>query len=190
MKFLSRRTYTLLSTIILGSVFFSQVVSADLFSGGRTSGIFEVYYDKSVSNYGYTTIYDDAYYQWNGITAKVSLSKTTSTTNYPDKYYVGETSTPGLLGQMTPYKKDSNGNIVKASLDETWLYSTVAIYDNTMDSANMTRAERVGNATHEVGHTLSLAHPSIVVESIMNQGIQDIAPTTYDKDELRRKWGK
>lgn len=49
----------------------STTVSADIFSGGRTNGIFNAYYDASVSSYGYTTHYDQARQSWNGISTNV-----------------------------------------------------------------------------------------------------------------------
>jgi len=60
-----------------------------------------------------------------------------------------------------------------------------------MNYYNMTTAQRTSNATHEIGHTLSLAHPTntVVLESVMKTGIQSTGPQTYDHNELKRKWG-
>jgi hypothetical protein len=177
-----------LSMVLLGSV--SMSVHADYWAGTKTWGGITVYnYDSSVSTYGYSTIYDDARTNWTGISSGVAFSNGTHTN--ADKYYVGITSSPTLLGQIIPY--DGSGN--STSLTGSWHHVNVSIYDNTMDNYNMSRAERVGNATHEVGHSLKLAHPGSVnplpspVTSIMNQGIQSIAPTSYDKQELKATWG-
>ena len=44
--------------------------------------------------------------------------------------------------------------------------------------------------THELGYALSMAHPPTGTESIMVPGLSpDYAAKTYDKSELKRKWG-
>ena len=150
------RSIKIISIFIISLCFstISTTVSADIFSGGRTNGIFNAYYDASVSSHGYTTYYDQARQSWNGISSKVSIGKTTSTSDYPDKYYIGDTATEGLLGRHIPYKKNWLGSIVVASNSDTWLYSTVSIYDNTMDQYNMTQSERISNATGLVKKTV------------------------------------
>ncbi|RKJ50458.1 hypothetical protein D7X33_32605, partial [Butyricicoccus sp. 1XD8-22] len=68
-------------------------------------------------------------------------------------------------------------------------YAKAYIYNNVMNNFNMTNSQRVSNATHEIGHTLKLAHPTDdSVVSVMRQGIRSIGPTTYDYNELDRKW--
>lgn len=54
----------------------------------------------------------------------------------------------------------------------------------------MSEAERTSNATHEIGHSLKLAHPVGNVTSVMKQGIQSRGPSSYDKTELKNKWGQ
>ncbi|MBN3526553.1 hypothetical protein [Paenibacillus apiarius] len=174
----------------IAAMVFSSVVSAAYFNGGRSSGSFSAYYHSSVSSYGYGNHYDTARTNWNGISSKAKVSKTTSTSGDPDRYYVGTTGSSTLLGQIVPYKI-SGGTYVEASPNDQWAYSTATIYDNTMKSFNMTSSQIVSNATHEIGHTVSLAHtsPSSSSPSVMKQGIQDIGPQTYDKNELKSKWG-
>jgi hypothetical protein len=162
---------------------------ANYFSGGKPSGIFAVQYDSSVGTYGYTGTYDTARGYWNGITSKVNVTWTGSSANTTDKYYVGTTTDPTLFGQ-TSFFKASGSTFVPALSSETWAYSTVAIYQNTMDAWSFSPAQKISNAAHEVGHSLSLDHtPSSGSSSIMKMGIQSIAPTTYDITQLKAKWG-
>ncbi|MCE5172731.1 hypothetical protein LQV63_26020 [Paenibacillus profundus] len=173
----------------IAAMVLSSVVSAAYFSGGRAAGSFSAYYHSSVSSNGYDNHYETARTNWNGISSKVKVSKTTTTSGDPDRYYVGTTGTSTLLGQIVPYKL-SGGTYVEASPNDKWAYSTATIYDNTMKSYKMTHSQIVSNATHEIGHTVSLAHsPSSSGPSVMKQGIQDIGPQTYDKNELKAKWG-
>jgi len=125
---------------------------------------------------------------------EIQLKFRSASPNYPDKYYVGTaTNPPGKcnLGVQVPYKKNWLGSIVGASNSDTWLYSTVTIYHNSMtDCVSMDYAEKVSNATHEVGHSLGLDHPSSgSASSVMQQGVQSIGPTTYDKNDIIAKWG-
>lgn len=168
-----------------------SMLSAQSFSGGRKTAVFEAYYDASVANYGYRQTYDQAIANWNATSSKVSITKTTSTASLPDKYYVGNTTVPLLWGQISPYKKNLLGNIVVAKTTDTWLYSTVSIYHNNMYDYSFTAAEIHSNATHEVGHTLSQAHPPLDAKSsVMFQGRQSIKPTSYDIASIQAKWGK
>lgn len=178
-------TFSFLSIICI-----SESTYAASFSGGRQSASFNCYYDSSVSSFGYVTAYNTAISNWNNTSSKVSISKTSSTSGNPDKYYIGNSSTAGLLGRITPYKKDVFGRVVEANLNERWLYSTVALYDNNMKKAGMSSSQIHSNATHEVGHTLSQAHPNTSSASVMKQGVQSIGPTSYDKSSIISKWGK
>ncbi|KOY83310.1 hypothetical protein I6G82_06060 [Lysinibacillus macroides] len=180
----------------------SSVVSADtwfMHRSNKFNSILTAYYDSSVATYGYTSAYDDARARWGGISSDVSISKTTSTNNNPDKYYIGTTASPTLIGRMIPYTKTSTGFITEASVDDDWLYATVRMYYNNMNSFGMNYSQIVSNAVHEIGHSLKLAHPGQGTESstpvpsgqysVMNQGIQSIGPQSYDKNELIKKWG-
>lgn len=180
----------------------SSVSSADTWKNNRLNKFdskLSAYYDSSVANFGYTGAYDDARAKWGGISSDVSVSKTTSTSNNPDKYYIGTTSSPTLLGMMIPYSKTSTGFIYEATVDEDWLYGTVRMYYDNMGKYKMGYSEIVSNAIHEIGHSLKLAHPGQGTqsttpvpsgqESVMNQGIQSIGPQSYDKKELIKKWG-
>lgn len=175
-------------TTLLFSVAFLLIVStkayADIWDGGKfMDGIAMVNFDSSVESYGYTAHYESAMENWNGITNNVHVFKAGSH-EAADVYYAGNSSVEGRLGIMIPY--DRYGRVV--DVDRNWYRATSHIYDNNMKSYNMTKAQIISNATHEIGHTLKLAHPSSSVRSVMNQGIQSIGPTEYDKNELKRKW--
>ncbi|MBN7774463.1 hypothetical protein [Clostridium aminobutyricum] len=181
------KTIVLVAILTLASGSFCY---ADTFTGGRSSAVYKAYFDSSVSSYGYSPHYMAGMSNWNNISSKVSLSITTSTSDYPDKYYIGNTATNGLWGQTAIYKKNLLGQIVTAQTTDTWVYSTIVLYDNQMKAYNMNAAEVKSTATHEVGHTLSLAHTTASVESVMREGaIQFIGPTTYDITQLKAKWG-
>lgn len=177
----------IVATSVLSIVALSSISSADINSGGRSSAKFNAFYDSSVTSYGYKAAYDAGRSNWAGISSKVAIGYTSSSSGLPDKYYVGNTSDPTLLGLSSYF--DANGNpVAKTALRA---YTTVAIYDNTMVSNNMTYSEVVSNISHELGHSLSLAHttdPS-VTSSVMFQGIQSIGPQQYDKNQLKSKWG-
>ncbi|MEF2246753.1 hypothetical protein [Paenibacillus sp. IITD108] len=185
--------------LIFGSIFIVvaliltlQSAMATTYSGGRGGAKFKAYYTNSVSSYGYTPHFDAARANWNATSSKVDITTQSNENNYPDKYYVGVAdSEPGYcyLGQLTPWKS-AGGTIMQAGLSDLWLYSTVTIYHNGMEDCDMNYNQRVSNATHEVGHSLSMAHPSgTTVSSVMHQGIQSIGPSTYDKNEIIAKWG-
>ena len=175
---------------LLGIISVNDTSYAESFSGGRKSASFKCYYDSSVANYGYRTTFDTAISRWNNTSSKVSISKTTNTSSYPDKYYIGNTSISGVLGRTIPYKKNIFGKIVEDKTNDDWTYCTVALYDNTMKENYMNSSQIHSNATHEIGHTLSQAHPDTSLSSVMKQGIQSIGPTSYDKSSITSKWGK
>jgi len=177
----------------------------DTWCGGKTgNGTSATYYDASVSSsqwgFDYTSTFDQARAQWSGISSRVALNKTSSTANNPDKYYVGNTSSAGLLGLTTPYIY-RNGVLVDGSqnLDDVWEKTNVSIYDNTFQQNGFTATERLGTATHELGHSLKLAHPgqgSCRVTAIpdgttavMVQGRKAYGVQQYDKRELKAFWG-
>jgi len=168
-----------------------QMISATTFSGGRTSGIFNAYYDSSVFSYGYSPHFDAGKNNWGSISSKVNITYMNNTTGYPDKYYVGTTSTSGLIGLTQPYKKNLLGSIVTAGQNDTWLYCTISIYDNQIKGSGLNYNQIVSSATtHEIGHSLSQAHSPSGVSSVMtSSSITDFAPTLYDKNELISKWG-
>ncbi|MFB7157312.1 hypothetical protein [Lysinibacillus sp. NPDC056232] len=172
---------------------FSGSASATTFTGGKTTAIKNAYYTDSVYSLGYQTIFDEGKANWNALSSKVQINWVSSSSGLPDKYYVGTTSTAGLLGYAPPYKYAADGvNFILADTSDKWAYSTVSAYDNQIKALRLTRTEIVSSVTtHEIGHTLSLAHSPSGVSSVMTKSaITNFAPTTYDKNDLVSKWGK
>lgn len=185
LSFSKKKIISIFSILSIVIIFASSTSFATIFSGGRTSANFNAYYDSSVASFGYTNAYDAARADWNAASNSVNVGKTTSTSGNPDKYYVGNTSVTGLLGVQAGY--NSSGQIL--GTNETWTYSTVSIYHNQMEDYRMSFSEKISNATHEVGHTLSQAHPVTSQNSVMKQGIQSIGVQDWDKGSLIAKWG-
>lgn len=176
-------SFVCLTCILLFGV--SSLVRADYHpQGGRSTGKFNAYYDASVTTYGYTGIYDTARTSWNGISSTVSIGKTTSASGLPDKYYVGTSATVGLLGQAAYY--DANNNPVCPNCLRA--YTLVSSYANNLEGSSY--SAKVSNATHEIGHSLALAHTTVTgINSVMYQGLQEIGPQQYDKSQLKARWG-
>lgn len=190
------RVFKVLGAILLCSAIVPISASANTFSGGRSSAIFSAYYDVSVSQYGYTSIYDDGRTNWNGVSSKVTVSKSSSNCSSCDEYYAGTTANNGLLGYTQPYNSFHVALVITAN--NTWKYCVLSLYDNQIKASNagssgpgLTRAEIVSSVTtHEIGHSLSLAHSPSGTTSVMTANdITDFAPNTYDKNELKSKWG-
>ncbi|TKI57572.1 hypothetical protein E8L90_20090 [Brevibacillus antibioticus] len=181
-----KRKFTSLGIATLLLIVPIQSALADYWGGGKTwAGVTVYEFDSSVYNYSYDygKVYNQAIRNWEGISSKVSFVSRTHENS--DKYYVGETSIQGLLGRMDPY----NGSRM-ASINSSWSSTKVHIFHNNMDAFNMSEAERISNATHEIGHSLKLAHPVGNVTSVMKQGIQSRGPSSYDQTELKNKWGQ
>ncbi|WP_088549418.1 matrixin family metalloprotease [Paenibacillus aquistagni] len=94
----------------------------------------------------------------------------------------------------------SNGSDVNVNVSN-WDYSIVLIYDANIvqdDMKNDTNMKCV--TTHEVGHSVGLAHTNVVNSTLKSQSIMtsgedsfvnwnNTSPSSYDKDELLSKWG-
>lgn len=170
-----------------------SVSHADIYTGGRSSGIKYAYYDSSVSNRNYNSKFNAGRAMWDGISSNVSVGFDPLSYNTNDKYYVGSSSTSGLLGLTRPYKLNQNGIIVTATANDTWAYATVSVYETNINNFPLKNdAEIISTViAHEIGHTLSLGHSAPQYYSIMqqNQAITTYPPTSYDRSELIRKWG-
>ncbi|MGY3714991.1 hypothetical protein ACWE42_05665 [Sutcliffiella cohnii] len=191
---MNRKYYlSFLTIMFLGMMLcisFVNKANADYHSGTRTFN--GVRYDSSVINttfisngttYNYRGVYDDARMQWHGKANRVSLTKYDHAWN--DVYYVGTTSEPNLIGRVFPI----DGYLNNVGMDANWTFVKVYIYNNTMNNKKMDRAQRFSNATHEIGHTVKMKHPSDkTVTSVMHQGIQSRGASTWDIQELNKKW--
>lgn len=160
---------------------------ADLFSGTRA--FYGVKYTSSVytnftvngTSYSYAKVFDAAREEWQGHSG-ISIPKTEH--GFADKYYVGSTSDPDTTGEIRPV----NGYGDYTSLNSNWTYVNVYLYGNNMNKFNYTYSNRFATATHEVGHSLKLAHTTADDTSVMIQGRKWYGAQTYDYKELERKW--
>lgn len=177
-----------LGLLSLASIFCLMTFAyADSFVGGRQNAQINYYLDASAIQYGYAPHFNRAAKAWNGISASVNLKEVESPKG-ADLYMVGNSSIDGLLGAHVPYQKGFLGKPKVVSEYDFWQFSSVVLFHNNMVANGLTYHQRVSNAIHEIGHTLSLAHPSQTVPSVMKQGISDLMPTSYDRFELINKW--
>lgn len=88
---------------------------------------------------------------------------------------------------MIPYKS----NYTRASTSDVWYVCDVNLYDNQMDKYGFNTYQKKATCTHEVGHSLSLAHTNdLSTVEVMDQGIgKALSPTDIDKGHLKLKWG-
>jgi hypothetical protein len=135
-------------------------------------------------------MFNNAVGEWSNISSKMKgmLSIDDILKENIDIAYIDDTSTSGLLGTCYFYKKFL-GFTVSASSDDNWLYGYTFFYQNQMDAYNMTDTQKTENIAHELGHLQKLAHPTTSQTAVMNQGIQTITVTTYDKSQIISKWG-
>ncbi|MFE0560676.1 hypothetical protein ABES58_23070 [Paenibacillus lautus] len=198
---MKKRSKLIISTLIALSTIIAAIPNANatVFSYKRTTGIFNAYYDYSVAQYGYTSQFDWARSQWSGISSKVSIGKSSKQDKTTDMYFVDNISTSGVYGQVINYK-NGGSNTVDPNVGN-WDYSVVILYDNNLASDGLKNDTNIKNsALHEVGHSLALAHTNISnsterASSVMTAGTDTFknrnitSPSTYDKGELKYKWG-
>lgn len=95
---------------------------------------------------------------------------------------------PDLLGQTMVYSSSGTQLLAPSG---TWYQAKCIVYNTDVPETSK-RATLV----HEVGHALSMAHCMDVpghgsVDHIMHQGIKNYTSiSTYEKNELIKKWGK
>lgn len=198
-KRILRQTLVLVM-LMVSNVGIASSVFGDTFYFGRyqLNSNLNAYYDSSVDTYGYAGTYDLARQNWLGISSKASVYRTYSTSNYPDKYYVGTTATDNY-GITLPYDETATGFVYETGYSSIWKYVTISLYANNMPSTSWSSTNRAATATHEVGHSLKLAHPGNGSErvravpsgqkSVMEQGKKDYYVQPYDVTELLWKWG-
>ncbi|WP_208585747.1 zinc metalloprotease [Gracilibacillus suaedae] len=167
---------------------FPLSASATVWGGGKNgSGYTDYWVSPSVSEYGYSSVFSAAVTRWEGVSSEVVFDKVNTAISTADRYYVG-TAAGDVTGRIYPY--DSSGNVVG-----TWQYWTRVhawLYHNNMYQANFSYTNKVATATHEIGHTLKLAHPqsNLDLNNIMEQGKKNYSTLSwYDKSSLRSKWG-
>lgn len=177
----------LIAVLTLGTSFLSTSASADYYSGGRTDNAKPyAWYDASVANYGYTSHYDAGRAYWNSH-SNVDIKRALTYSSSYDRYYIGNTSTSGLLGRTIP--KTSTGE--DASLGAFWGYVVVTMYDNQMKAeSNYSSSYIQMNAAHEIGHSIKMAHAASSYNSVMPIGWRPIPSslTSYDSGEVGTKW--
>lgn len=184
-----------LSTLVIAMPSVSATVFGKTRNGG---GVFNAYYDHSVTQKGYTTQFNWARSQWSAASSKVSIGQTTTATTSTDQYHIGYMPVSGHYGQTYTYKK--TGVFIDPN-EGNWDYSKIYIYDNTIVDDNMKNDTNMKSVVvHEVGHSLGLAHTNEVNSTLRSQSVMTSggdpfvnynvsAPSDYDKGELRYKWG-
>lgn len=180
------------------------IVKAELFSGGFASGVLTVG-TGAESNVETTKI---ALEQWNGVVSKVKLTHKTYEETYDNsikivseydlekppitdivtEFGTVDPPTAGLLGIMVPYKDWTYYSASPAELTDRWVKAVVYQYKNPeLD----TSTKKIATAAHELGHALSIGHPPINTEALMQQGVKtSYSLKEYDKKSLIRRWNK
>jgi len=184
---------------LLFSIFGTQVFAHHVFNhrywgGGRTSGTWCGYYNSSITTYGYGPHFDAALAQWNGINAKVSVSKCAFDSSTANEFHV-VTSGSGSYGLHTPMGWDPVvGQWYETDPDSApWNWSAVYIYHDKMEDDSLTYSERVKTITHEIGHALSLKHPQVenstafVTGAVMTSGKATTTVTSFDETSLNNR---
>jgi hypothetical protein len=189
-------------TFVIALLTFSSQALANYWNGSRSAGgNINAYYDSSVASYGYGPHYDQARANWNAVgNSKVSFAKASSTSGYNnlDKYYVGTTSSTTTTGETIHYTNHWYGTSAETNWNNNYDFTTVVIYDNNLKAFNYTYTMIVATASHELGHSVGLAHTGTSEGnvtalpsgqySIMTQGNKDYGIQTYDVGELKKKF--
>ncbi|CAM3309186.1 MULTISPECIES: matrixin family metalloprotease [Saccharibacillus] len=190
---------------LVSFIVLSSSADATVFKYARSTGAkFTAFYDSSVASYGYTDHLDFARNAWAGISPNVSIAKSTTyksptvASGYMDKYYVGNSSTKGLYGMTLLYNDVFGVGIPAVPNAAPWKFSTISIYDNNLKDDGLKNPTNIRHTTtHELGHSLGLAHTEDEAKkstSVMTKGDdpklnRDInTPSAYDKNQLRTKY--
>lgn len=187
-----KRTKHVIGVALIAILLFNVTTSrasADIMMGSYNTGNITYAFAGS-----YSTAYQDqlASYmkQWDTATSKITMTKaaTYSAAKLKLIYKLEAPPQSDLLGQTFVYS--SNGTRLLTS-GGTWYQAKCTVYNTGVPETAM-RATLV----HEVGHALSMAHcfgtPGHGSQNhIMHQGIKKYtAVSTYEKNELIKKWGK
>lgn len=196
--------------IILGTLSYvmllsaAVVVKAECFSGGFASGVLTVGTGLE-SNVEITKI---AVAQWNGVSSKVSLTSKPYEDTYDNsveivseydlekppitdivtEFDTVKAPTAGALGLMVPYSDWTYYSSTIGSLNDRWVKAVVYQYKSSYLD---TTTKKAATAAHELGHALSVGHPPMGTEALMQQGAKtSYLLKDYDRKTLIRRWTK
>lgn len=110
-------TISLLVILLITSMGFETITSADVFSGGRKDNSKPSAHNHlSVNQYGYSSHYDRGRAYWNAH-SNVNIKKSNNSVSLSDTYYIGNTSVAGMLGRIIPY--NASGMVHHRQVNET-----------------------------------------------------------------------
>lgn len=143
---------------------------------------------------GSSSIASTASSQWNGVSSNASYTYSSATDQYGSTarvityFDIYTSANAGELGLTIPYKSYTGISASEATTNGTWVKAVVYQYKATeLD----TTTKKIATASHELGHALSVAHPTTSNGTeVMRQGVKtSYTLTTYDKNSLKAKWG-
>ena len=172
------------------SIIFAPKVYAGTFPGGFPAGTLTY----GIGG-GSSSIADIAVSQWNGISSKVKLTPSNATgpygltANIITYFDSHDAPTAGSLGITYPFSSWTGASANLASVNDRWVKVVVYQYKNSLFSDSN---QKIATATHELGHALSVAHPSnSSIDAVMQQGLKmSYKLRSYDKNNLISKWGR
>lgn len=165
----------------------SPSVKANYWAGGFATGVLTY----GVGPGGSASIASTAVQQWNGVSSKVKLSYSSATNQYGSTasivtYFNSERSaTTGQLGRMYPYSSYTGISASPASDNSVFVKALAFQYVDPLLNSD---TRRIGTATHEIGHALSLDH--VWTNAVMEDGVKDFYTLkSSDINNLKWKWG-
>ncbi len=162
-------------------------VSANSWYNDRTNGeaCNGYFRTRSVFEYGggYAGTITEAVQRWRGHSTKIDRGmNVTGGGGFPDRFFVGVDATKRTLGRTRFYRLTPNNSAIELSADNSenrrWAFCTIALYENTIERAAGDDNEgfyfdlRLKVATHEIGHSLKMAHPAVEGAEAINEGTQ------------------
>jgi|GEM_PF-1122381 len=202
---LARSKWLTIAIIVSGLLSISDGSYANYWNGSRAAGAnTNVYYDSSFASYGYTPHMDQARANWNSVgNSKVSFAHPLTTTGYGnlDKAYIGYHSFDTTTFAGT-WHYSSSGSVID-NWSSNFDHASMIFYDNIFAANSFTYNQVVKTMTHELGHTIGLAHPTqtgytadgdvttavpVGAFSVMYKGQLSYWVQTYDSSELKKKY--
>ena len=172
--------------IILGVYIGQKSIGANTFTGKYTTGNLTW---KFAGSYSKTTQEKLIAYpkKWSALSSNLNLTKEGDSYKYSRfriRYNLTKPPLAGLLGQTFLFTKEGS----ELGINDRWWKVTCSVYKNSSASSVNKHATLI----HEAGHAFSMAHCShSEKQHIMHQGLKSYtAVSSYEKDELRKKWGK